>query len=340
MPFLNNSEHFLLMDIAALSGTDPSNYPLVPLEQYEHRTLDELKQLRDVGIQTTMNFQTVRKFIETAPGVYDWSYLDGYVNRATIAGMKCLLFTTTHGYPDWYPDDYFAKCADGVHREALSPWNEEAMADNNAFTHKLIERYYSENHCMVISSQQSVGETAYLNMPAFYDPAAIKSYQDYSETDGTPSPNDPVTNLWMLYSLSKMLVEQQSIMAKQNNEIWLMLHPAIADMGYYGNGCNWIDELEYDLTQRIPGVKINHLYYTWIQWAAYWSKMNSLRDKYHEDVFGGAEYAEGVPVTTPQAIAQGLRGQIIAPCYPGIHEHLEPWMLENIKAAQKLWETK
>ena len=159
MGFLKDNEFFLLMDIAYTGGEDPTKYPLMPLDQCEHRTLEELKQLRNAGIQTTMNFQTVRKNIEVAPGQFDWSYMDDYVNRATIADMKILLFTTTHGQPDWLPDEFFVKCEDGVHREALSPWNTEAQANNNEFTQKLINRYFSQNHCMIINSQLCVGET-------------------------------------------------------------------------------------------------------------------------------------------------------------------------------------
>ena len=340
MGFLKDDEFFLLMDIAATSGTDPSVYPVLPLNFYTHRTLDELKQLRDAGVQTTMNFQMIRQHVEPAPGVYDWSYLDEYVARATAADMKVLLFTTTHGLPKWYPDEFFCWGEDGVvHREALSPWNKEAQADQNAFIQKLIDRYYDPDHCMIINSQQSVGETVLLNEPAFYDPAAIKSYQEYAETEDPPIRTDPTVIGWLLNSYSRMLVEQQTLLAKQCNEVWLMLHPAIRDMGYFiGNGNSWIDELLFDLTTRVPGVRVNHIYYTWIQWPQYWPEMGACREKYHEHVFGGAEYAEGLPITTPPAIQQELRGQIIAPCYPGIHDHLEPWMLENIKIAQAAWE--
>ena len=258
--------------------------------------------------------------------------------------MKTILFTPMHGFPDWFPDDYFVQTRNeegknAVQRGVLSPWNWEALAELNAFNALMLKRY-SSSRCIVASSQLSCGETVLLNEPAFYDPLAIKSYQQFSDSEDLPSPADNMTNLWLLDSYQKMLVYQQSLMAKnQFKEIFVMLHPAIADMHkLYGNGCNFIEEILSELTRSIEGVKINHIYYTWIQWQAYWGYMSYLRERFNEDVFGGAEYAEGIPITTPHAIRNGLRGQIIAPCYPGIHDNgVEDWMIQYIEAGQKLW---
>jgi hypothetical protein len=338
MPFLKDDEFFLHMDIAAAGDYDPLRYPLMPNKFYTHRTLDELKSLREVGVQTTMPFQCIRKEIETSPGVYDWKYLDDYVNQAFKAEMKTILFTTTCGYPDWLPDEYFVKCADGVHREALSPWNDEAMCDDITFTKKIMGRYSSKN-CLIANSQLSVGETILLNIPAFYDDKAIQSFREFTDSEDSPEPNEGRTEAWLLDSYQKLLVRQQRVLAtNQFKEIFVMLHPAIADMGFYGNGCKWIPDILGELRRQIPGVTINHIYYTWIQWPQYWPIMNEFRERYKENVFGGAEYTEGLPVTAPIAIENGLRGQIVAPCYPGIHDHIEPWMLENLRVAQKQWE--
>ena len=117
-----------------------------------------------------------------------------------------------------------------------------------------------------------------------------------------------------------------------------MLHIAIAHFNnLYGNGCNWIEDILQAYVDNLPGVKINHIYYTWTQWEQYWKQMNSWRQRFNENVFGGAEYAEGLPQTTPRAIANGLRGQILAPCYPGLHDHIEQWMLDNIQASIATW---
>ena len=344
MPFLHENEFYLLMDNPWNGDLDPLHYPNMPFNRSKHIDEDGLKQLHGVGIQTTMPFTCIWKEIETEKGVYDWSYLDDYVNRAARVGMKTILFTPTHGYPDWFPDDYFVQTRNEeghnvVQRGVLSPWNWEALGELNHFN-KLMMKRYSSSRCLVASSQLSCGETVLLNEPAFYDPLAIKSYQHFADSEDLPSKDDAMTNVWLLDSYQKMLVYQQSLMAQNEfREIFLMLHPAIADMtGLYGNGCNFIEEILAELTRSIADVKINHIYYTWIQWPQYWGYMSYLRDRFHENVFGGAEYAEGIPTTTPHAIANGLRGQIIAPCYPGVHDHgVEDWMLQHIDAGQKLW---
>lgn len=342
MPFLQDDEFFLLMDLATVGSYNPLAVgDMNDMRRYNHIPLDGLKQLHDCGVRTTMPFQFIWKETEIRPGIFDWSYLDNYVNTAAKAGMKTILFTTTAGYPDWFPDDWFVRTSTPggykVNRGVLSPWNLEAMQANNAMNKILMGRY-SCKHCLVVSAQLTVGETVLLNEPAFYDPAAIRSYQEFSDTEELPNPSDNMTNTWLRESYLNMLVYQQSLLAKNEfKEIFVMLHPAIADMGFYGNGCNWISDILAELTRKIEGVKINHIYYTWIQWTGYWQKMNHWRQLFDENVFGGAEYAEGLPVTTPTAIQNGLRGQIIAPCYPEIHDHLEPWMLENIRNAQNTW---
>ena len=344
MPFLQDDEFFLGMDIAAVGSYNPLDPIDQPIKKYNHIPAEGLKQLHDCGVRTVMPFQFIWNEMEPEQGKMDWSYLDNYVNTACKAGMKCILFTATAGYPDWMPDSYFVHTpARGgttdyhVNRAALSPWNPEAQQVNNDLNRRIMKRY-SSKYCLVVNSQLSVGETVLLNEPAFYDPMAIQSYRQYSDTDEIPNPADAMTNNWLLDSYLKMLVEQQTILAQNEfKEIFVMLHPAIADMGFYGNGCNWIEEILNELTRKIEGVKINHIYYTWIQWHQYWAKMNYWRSRFNENVFGGAEYAEGLPTTTPLAIQNGLRGQIIAPCYPEIHDNLEPWMLENISRAQAQW---
>ena len=158
MPFLKDEERFLLMDnpLTAPQGEAVFDFTKRTQERHPHITEDDLRKLRDVGIQTTMPFLCLWNEIEPTPNHYDWKYLDDYCNRAARVGMKVILFTCTGGYPDWMPDDYFVQCKlpDGtykVHREALSPWSVEAMQMNNDFTRKLMQRYSCDNILLAIS---------------------------------------------------------------------------------------------------------------------------------------------------------------------------------------------
>ena len=67
--------------------------------------------------------------------------------------------------------------------------------------------------------------------------------------------------------------------------------------------------------------------------------MNYWKEKYNEQVFGGAEGAENVVNSTKLAIQNDIRGLYIGPCISMFgHAHVEPWMQANILAAQKIWE--
>jgi len=341
MSFLHEDEFFLLMDLRQTGAMRPDgslDFNSIDLT-VDHISDESMKQLRDVGVQTTMPFDCKWGEFEPSNGAYNWRYYDEYVAKAERCGLKTLLFTPTH-YPDWFPDDWYVwDVHRKVHKEALSPWCEEAQAANSEFNKLLIDRYASES-VMVISAQLRCGETVLLNEAAFYDPHAVKSFKRVYGSDSQPVPGDPATEDWLETSYVQMLVDQQRILRdnQSQHEIWMMLHPAIADFpGLYGNGNKWIESILHALKYTLEPVTINHIYYTWIQWQQYWPIMNSWRQRFDENVFGGAEYAEGLPITTPHAINQGLRGQIIAPCYPGIHDKLQPWMLENIRNAQSQW---
>jgi hypothetical protein len=327
MSFLADDEFLLLMDIAHINETG-----------VDVDFIDEtgLKMLLDSGIKTTMPFQCMWNSIEKKEGVFDWSVLDKYVERTTKVGMKTILFSATH-YPQWFPDDWYPKDGLGnIHKEALSPWNKEAQERNNSFSRMVIQRY-SSDQCLVVSPQLLCGETMFLNVAGFYGPHAIKDFHEKTGLD-VPHPGDPITDEWLKNSLLNMLLEQQRIFVENKfREIYTALHIAIGHFSFYGNGNKWIEDILQLWTSELKPNKIIHIYYTWIQWGQFWSKINEWKTNFNEDVFGGAEYCEGLPTTTPIAINNGLRGQIVAPCYPGQHDHVEDWMCNNIRNSISLF---
>jgi hypothetical protein len=339
MSFLKDNEYLILMDINAFLDGNPGQ------DWHKNKEIripwvyseDDFKRLRDAGIQTVTPFHMHWEEIETEPGVFNWDIYDNYIEIAERAGLKVMIQTASH-YPQWFPDDWYIKTVTGIEKVALSPWCDEAMDRNLDFNQRLIDRYASTNR-LVYSVQLRCGETVLLNEAAFYDDHALAAFKQYAGSDMTPVPGEPFTEGWLRASYIKMIVDQQRVLAtQQHREIWMMLHPVIADFGYYGNGNNWIYEILLSLKLALSPIKISHIFYTWAQWPTYWEKMRYLRDAFDEDQFGGAEYTEGLKITTPAAIEQGLRGHILAPCYPGVHDKLEDWMLDNIRTAQAQWE--
>jgi hypothetical protein len=135
-------------------------------------------------------------------------------------------------------------------------------------------------------------------------------------------------------------VAQQAILVDNpNREIWTQVHPVIAQFpGIYGNGCKWLEDVLSAYRSNWPDANIGQIYYTWIQWGQVWQQMRDLSVKYGTHVYGGSEYAEGLPTSTPRAITNGLRGQLCGVLHPFTgHTEVLPWMTDNIKAAIKQW---
>jgi hypothetical protein len=330
MGFLEENEHFLLMDVA---------YSRPPEGEWNiHLNDRDMAALRGVGIKTALPFGCRWDKIEPSKGIYDWSELDTYVERVHNLGMKVVLFTPSF-YPQWFPDDWYVKTASGINKGALSPWCMEAMDYYQKFI-ELMKVRYTFPTTMVALSHLSDGETYLLNEAAFYDDHAIECYKRIYGEKAFPVPNDLDTEKWFKsYLIGMMLRLQRPLVETPHREIWAMAHPAIANFDLYGNGCKFIPDVLHAYQTCLNPSTINHIYYTWIQWPMYWPLMNEWSIKYNENIFGGAEYTEGLATTTPAAIQQSLRGQIIAPCYPGSHQSVDAEMLSRIKAANALWES-
>ena len=325
-PFIDQDESMILMDIPTVTG----------------QLLDDedLKKLHDAGIRTAQMFYHDWNVIEPTPGAYNWDPIDRYLERLQRNGFKALIMTPTWGCA-WFPDSWCAMTAHGKALDergfgVLSPWNDAAQAHLIGYYQALAARYNKPGQSMVINAQQTSGETFFLNEPAYYDTCALGSYQEYTGNAGIPTPKDPDTEQWLFESLLNMLLGQNKVLCESSGEVWMMQHPAIADFNLYGNGNQWIGQFLTAYRATFPEAQINQIYYTWVQWAGYWARMNFWRDTFKTNVWGGAEYCEGLVSSVPAAIANGLRGLLIGPCHPFTgHEHIEPWMVTAIKVAYK-----
>jgi hypothetical protein len=231
----------------------------------------------------------------------------------------------------------------GVDFGILSPWCVEAMEYSNNFYQLMASRYCKSGVALVANSWLTNGETMYMNEAAFYDDCALLSYQAFcGDPTAEPVPDDPTTEEWLKNSYIGTMMEQQRILynSGDHNEVFTFVHPAIAMMaGLYGNGCKFLPQYLRELRVTFPDAVINQIYYTWVQFQSLWPLMNALRGSFNTQVWGGAEYCTGTPTTTPLAVQQGLRGQLIAPCHPWSgFNHIQGWMTDNIKRAMKLWE--
>jgi hypothetical protein len=216
-----------------------------------------------------------------------------------------------------------------------SPWNPEAW-DYCKNYYRMIRDRYNSDMTMVCSSWLTDSETLFPTELSCYDEHALKAYRDIHGADAMPIAYSPETNEFMRQVFIKVFGELQEIMVENpHREVWTCLHPALA--GYYGNGCQNIDNILNQFKRQVPNAVINHLYCTWCQWSGLWPAMNAWGQQFGH-VFGGAEYATGVITNTGLAMANGLRGLLIGCCHPftGFRE-VEDWMTVNIKEALRIW---
>jgi hypothetical protein len=341
MSFFAPDEHFILMD------KNQANFWEQPPALEGYISEDDLRMLYDCGIRTAYMFDMKWNSIETSKGVYDWHYADDYVERATRLGYKVLIPSSTY-IPQWFPDDWYLWDASGKPfdhhdvapdtKHAISPWNSEAREYELRFLELLHHRYLATN-VLVINSYTLAGETLLPNELACYDPHALASFHAMYGNGEMPA-NDGRTAAWLKSTYIALLLAQQSILVDTpSREIFTMLHPQLVEFHRpFSNGCDWIADILEQYNSIVKPSVINHIYYTYTMWTNKHQLMCEWAATYHEQVWGGAEYCEGLPMTTPQAIKNGNRGQILAPCYPGIHEKIEPWMINNLKVAAAQWQ--
>jgi hypothetical protein len=319
MGFFEDDESILLMDIPNCVGRE--------------FTLDEFKQLRDVGVRTTIPFYNYWGEIELQYGHYSWDALDGRVAKARAAGMKVLIPCYTAA-PAWVPEDWVVQKASGPSAGMLDPWNAQAQLYSLGF-YKLMAERYAAKDVQVINHYLTHGETLGLNEPFWFSAEAQRSWHEYSgQEERQPYLNTEQTDTWFRQSMFSVWLRQQQVLMAAGFELWCNLHPAINT--YYACS-HWVKEAIGEL-RRWAGdeVVIHQTYYTWVQWQHLWPKMWEIRNKYNTQIWGGAEYAEGAPGTAVFAKQQQLRGMLCGPCHPFTgHSKLEPWIAINLRMAME-----
>ena len=322
MSFIPAAERLLLM-VQSLTYEDPHTF----------LTLDDYKALYDAGISTAYFCNTHWALAEPELNVYDWSLVDREVEKLRKAGFKIMINCYTDA-PRNFREDWYVRIQAGFIAGAISMWNEEALEHTEKF-YRLMKDRYKADDLLVVNSWLTDGETIYLLEPAWYDDAALYDYQTHYGSTAVPAFGDAQTEAWLKESYIKLMMRWANILVDNPwRELWTMLHPAFTTNMYSGG--QWIEDVLQAYSTLTDN--INHIYYTWVQWSNLYPTMQTWRDKYHTIDWGGAEYAEGLVYTTPLAISNGLRGQIINPCHPFTkYDRVYPWMVENIKDALLKW---
>ena len=316
MPFLRDDEFMLFMDCTMVNG--------------KMITIDELKQLRDAGMQTAVWPETWwDKFI--VDGRPNWGYFDAYLERMRQADMKCLI-------PLWaqqtrrVPSDWYIKTNSGYILGALSPWNAFAQARNRELL-RLVIKQLTSDIVQFICGQHENNERVLLNRPAYYDNYALADW--HKEHEGIPDHTTPEGAAWLKASYLRLMTDlMQLFVNTQHHEVWFALSWRKAQTPTIScHGCEWIEDY-LAAWQAMNPVSINHISYNYFPYGQdYWDLIQAKDKLFKVKEFVGAEYCEGLRDGNGRlAVQQGLRGMIVGPTHGYTkHTQLESWMVDEIK---------
>jgi hypothetical protein len=298
--FIRDDEHILLME-DSMGGV---------------YGLDDLKRLRDAGIQTIIRYP-YWKDIETSLGHYEWGKVDDQIDMTRQAGMKCM-FALYEFAPHFFLDDWYLKYPDrtiyqgSFYDHVISPWSEKGWDYHLAFLGRFCERVCADD---VLTFRATIhgGEVM---MPEF---------APYRQ-DGD-----------LLKTFERMIVEEQRIFSHYNDDLWTCFHHAFDHLPY--SGTVYANYLRNILLDEFPTHNHYCISYTQFRDDVIGEDKN-LEDMktYHLKMFGGSEYAEGLITNTDKAISQGFRGFVTAPLhYYSGHKKLEDWMIEAVQNSLRKW---
>jgi len=328
MGFMRSDEHLLLMNYNSTVTIDATHI----------MTLDERIKLNRHGIYTAIEYPRWTR-LEPQKGAYNFEPIETIIRLNREAHTKTILSVCGSELPDWMPNDWFAKQKDGkVRREVLSLWNKEAQDYKCKFYEKIIKEF-SAPDVMFILGEYMEGEAILPCEPSFYDDAAIEDYNKYWD-DSLPDINSKPTKLWLYNTALKYFVDLQKLFIQQHNEIWNMQQWLMNTWSQ--STINYVQpELMKMYKEKFPEANIVLLQYTYYdeyhpQENVNWVKR--LRELSNCEVIVEAHFCKGLKETTPKAITEGFRGQILCPIHVmSGQSSMETWMYKEIKRSCELW---
>lgn len=307
--------------------------------------LDELKALRDTGVQTVLEFSPSASVDE---GVYNWGVTDEAVERCRKAGLKVLLMGPTT-VPQWCPDDWYVRLADGTVMKdhdprnpvqtwgCLSPWNSEARGWLREYVREFIMRY-SAPDVLCINSFSQEGESMLPPAGAcLYDTAALQEYR-YFMNDPTAVPNaaSGITQRWMFETLRSWVVTLQEmyVAGHPSREAFMSLHPVY--WGWPASGAYDIAGYMRAILDEVRPDRLTHIVFCYFD-----NKFDFMYRFVQEmmdlgiDYIVGSEWPEGLLTHSNEAARLGIKALLTCPTHPYKQRYtVEPWMLDAFRTSR------
>lgn len=334
------SEEFLLLMCHNETRENDHNEPTVHFQKTEYIfNVADRKRLYDVGIRTAHE-QPAWQTIEPSKGEYNFDYLDMIINRNREVGIKSLM--QLHGWrvPYWIPNEWRARTREGVYeKETVSMWNEEAQKHGDKLYRTLDKHYMDQPDVMFFLGEYQGGEGAYPPTWALYDDCALEDYKKTYGTSAVPIPDTPDTLDWFGKKIIEHYIRRGKLLYPKYHEIWNEQQFLMDTWTKsFGNFVQLDIHKEYRrLFPKSCIVSCQCTYYDSSHLQNNVEFVDNLRNTTGCEVIVEAMYCAGLPNTTPRAIAQGFRGQLVRPGFEGGASHLEDWHVNNIRVSNEQW---
>lgn len=331
---------FLLLMCHNYSREDDNNRTIhFPVTPYILTEADR-KRLYDVGIRTAHE-QPAWQTLEPSKGNYNFDYLDNIIKTNRNAGIKSLI--QIHGWriPKWIPNEWRAKTKEGVYEdEMLSMWNEEAQTYSDNLYQMLDNRYKDYKDVMFFFGEWQGGEGIMRPTHCYHDHAALENYKSIYGTSAVPDlKTSPETKEWLGNTAIKHFLRKSRILYPKFHELWNMQQHLMDtwDMAFLNFNIPDIIKAYRTTFPDACLVSCQCTYYDNDHKQDNVEFVDSLRFTYNMEVIVEAMYCAGLPITTPKAIAQGFRGQLVRPAFEKGAARMEDWMVDNIRKSNDLW---
>jgi hypothetical protein len=305
-------------------------------------TIPDRQRLRAIGLKT-VHEQPPWWSMEPSKGDYDFTVLDDIIYKNRAADMKSLLYVCGWTFPSWMPNEWFPRNKNGTYdRHVLSLWNEEAQQYSDKH-YKMLYNKYSDPDIMWVFGEFQGGEGAYPPTWALYDDAAIQDYKKTYGTSAMPEPLNPDTMDWFGKKIIQHFVRKSKILYPRYKEVWNMQQYLMNTDTQFGTKA-FGNFVHLDILKKYRKlwpdgsiVLLQATYYDSSHGPDNVVFVDMLRTTINCEVIVEAMFCAGLPMTTPKAISQGFRGQVVMPAFEGGATHLEEWMVNNIRVSNEQW---
>jgi hypothetical protein len=339
MNYMVEDEFLLLMCHNFTRGSDDNHPYHFPGKPEYVLTVQDRKRLFDVGIRTAHE-QPAWQTIEPSKGGYNFDYLDGMINTNREAGLKTLFQFSGWRVPYWMPNEWRARRKDGVYEiDMLSMWNEEAQQHSDNVYRLLDEHYWEDKDVAFFLGEWQGGEGALPPTECLYDEAALEDYRNKYGTSAVPDLTTPETTKWAGDKVIEHFLRKATILYPKFHEIWNEQQHLMDTWNK-----SFINYVQPDILrtyrESFPEaciVLFQATYYDSSHKEDNVVFVDQMRFTYNCETIVEAMYCKGLPTTTPKAIAQKFRGQVVRPAFEDGATSLEDWMVNNIRDSNNLW---